>query len=275
MAVGRYHSCVLGADRIVRCVGQNVAGQLGRRGEPTPWEYAFARVRGLGASQKVVGTGGTHTCALEVNGTLKCWGSSWSGQLGVGERANRTEAVVPEGMHGEVIDVWAGGNTTIARKADGSTWCAGNNNDGQCGANTREARELVFISSSELDRFTEIVIGAEHVCGIDGDRRLWCWGKNGTGGEIGSGDSRTRATTPLRVEFVEDVLQVAVADGHTWRSTVKGSSVVGASTGPVSQGAGTQQLRTAGRRARRCYGNRCKLSSNLRDGPELGLRCWG
>ncbi|MEC7750442.1 MAG: hypothetical protein VX405_02930 [Myxococcota bacterium] len=278
MAVGSYHSCVLGADRIVRCVGQNVAGQLGRRGEPTPWEYAFARVRGLGASQKVVGTGGTHTCALEVNGTLKCWGSSWSGQLGVGERANRTEPVVPEGMHGEVIDVWAGGNTTIARKADGSTWCAGNNNDGQCGANTREARELVFISSPELDRFTEIVIGAEHVCGIDGDRRLWCWGKNGTGGEIGSGDSRTRATTPLRVEFVEDVLQVAVADGHTcalhgegivscWGVNWAGQLGVGRAPNSrepqVVEGLGGVTEIAAS------YHQTCAI------GPELGLRCWG
>ena len=138
-----------------------------------------------------------------MNSTLKCWGSRRSGQLGVGERANRTEAVVPEGMHGEVIDVWAGGNTTIARKADGSTWCAGNNNDGQCGANTREARELVFISNYKVgpihrdrDRGRRIrrpsMVIVAFGAGVEMGREV-----------SGSGDSRTRATTPLRVRLLK------------------------------------------------------------------------
>ncbi len=278
MAVGSYHSCVLGADRRVRCVGQNTSGQLGRRGDPTPWEYGFARVRNLGPVTKVVGTGGTHTCALEESGTLKCWGSSWAGQLGGGARDNRTEPTIPAGMEGEIADVWAGGNTTIARKADGSTWCAGNNNDGQCGADTREARELVFIPSPNLDPFTEIVVGTQHVCGIDGEQQLWCWGRNGTGGEIGTGDSRARSTVPFQVEFVDNVTQVAVGDDHT--CALHGEGVVscwgvnwagqlGVGRGPNSRQPQVVQGLSGVTQIIANYHQTCAI------GPELGLRCWG
>ena len=32
-----------------------------------------------------VAAGGDHTCAIQTNGSIKCWGANSSGQLGIGD----------------------------------------------------------------------------------------------------------------------------------------------------------------------------------------------
>ncbi len=75
------HACVLRAGGKVSCWGQNSHGQLGIPAggdiQRSPVE-----VTNLGAAAKAVAVGNGFSCALLVNGTVKCWGINAVGQLG-------------------------------------------------------------------------------------------------------------------------------------------------------------------------------------------------
>lgn len=75
------HACVLRAGGKVSCWGQNSHGQLGIPAggdiQRSPVE-----VTNLGAAAKAVTVGNGFSCALLVNGTVKCWGNNANGQLG-------------------------------------------------------------------------------------------------------------------------------------------------------------------------------------------------
>ncbi|EJE52231.1 Regulator of chromosome condensation (RCC1) repeat containing protein [Acidovorax sp. CF316] len=75
------HACVLRKEGKVSCWGGNRFGELGvaanNGAQTTPIE-----VTNLGAAAKAVTVGNGFSCALLVNGTVKCWGNNANGQLG-------------------------------------------------------------------------------------------------------------------------------------------------------------------------------------------------
>ena len=44
---------------------------------------------GSGRTAKVIVAGGSHTCAILDNSSIKCWGANATGQLGLGDDDNR------------------------------------------------------------------------------------------------------------------------------------------------------------------------------------------
>ncbi|MGQ0800042.1 MAG: RCC1 domain-containing protein [Pseudomarimonas sp.] len=92
LALGRTHSCARLAQGNVRCWGRNDFGQLGdgsslNRPAPVP-------VTGLGANVNAISAAAEHSCALLTGGSIRCWGSNYSGQFGNGEFGGRPVPVV-------------------------------------------------------------------------------------------------------------------------------------------------------------------------------------
>jgi hypothetical protein len=98
VAVGRFHTCARlenGAARAVKCWGYNDYGQLGlgdtnhrgaaggEMGDSLP-----AVQLGTGRSAVALTLGPDRSCALLDDGSVKCWGGNWGGQLGLGDRKN-------------------------------------------------------------------------------------------------------------------------------------------------------------------------------------------
>lgn len=87
VTTGRHHACALLTDGQVRCWGANDAGQLGlgdreqRGDEPDEMGEHLPPVE-LGLEPMRLVAGGAHSCALDVEGRLKCWGRNADGQLG-------------------------------------------------------------------------------------------------------------------------------------------------------------------------------------------------
>jgi hypothetical protein len=77
------HACVLRVAGQVSCWGNNRHGELGIPAGSGPLTTPV-EVPGLGAAAKSVAAGNGYTCALLVNGTVKCWGTHFNGQLGTG-----------------------------------------------------------------------------------------------------------------------------------------------------------------------------------------------
>lgn len=208
IAAGTSHTCARLRTGAVRCWGRNATGALGNgrfsAAEPTP-----VAVSGI-TNAIGIAAGGSHTCAALADGSVRCWGSDASGQLGDGLlTGNRNSAVSVSGIT-TARGVVAGANHSCAWLADGSARCWGSNGAGQLGNGVAgNATRPVTVSS--LTTVTALVAGANHTCALRalGDAR--CWGDN-TAGQLGDGSTTSR-TTP-----------VAVAGTTLWRELAAGAS---------------------------------------------------
>ena len=88
ITAGDYHTCALLNDGTVKCWGLNSSGQLGQDiaqnlGDAAG-EMAVLGAVNLGSNKTAIAisAGGSHTCALLNDSTVKCWGLNSSGQLG-------------------------------------------------------------------------------------------------------------------------------------------------------------------------------------------------
>jgi alpha-tubulin suppressor-like RCC1 family protein len=96
LAAGSEHTCARLDDGSVKCWGYNLNGQLGlgdvrlRGTQPGDMGANLPTVDlGPGRTATHIAAGGTHTCARLDDGSVKCWGKSDRGQLGIGDFRNR------------------------------------------------------------------------------------------------------------------------------------------------------------------------------------------
>ncbi len=85
------HTCAVDTGFYVWCWGRNTEGQLGI-GAADDQPHASLVLGRVGSDQPyldnivAVSTGGFHTCALDHDGPVRCWGDDTSHQLGEGDR---------------------------------------------------------------------------------------------------------------------------------------------------------------------------------------------
>src|SRR5439155_543720 len=88
LAAGYSHTCARLADGTARCWGDNHDGQLGNPTNsgtliPNPAPLAVIITNTVPLSNAVaLAAGSDHTCALLADGTARCWGYNFKGQLG-------------------------------------------------------------------------------------------------------------------------------------------------------------------------------------------------
>jgi alpha-tubulin suppressor-like RCC1 family protein len=203
VAVGGWHVCALRKTGQLLCWGGNEHGQVGadRTGNalcardylcvpaPTP-------VAGVVARQVVAGP--FHTCALEQDGHVACWGRDDDGALG-GPPADET-CRSPLGARypcsskpqrvralARVARLAPGGSCAIAD--DDRLYCWGDDRYGQlgvggaagrCRVNGEDdlpcARGAVLVEGA--GSVTDAAASVEHACSIRRDGRVFCWGSD-------------------------------------------------------------------------------------------------
>ena len=80
LTAGTNYTCALMLAGGARCWGWNNFGQLGignTQTQPSP-----VNVVGLGGQLAALSAGASHTCAISVTGSLRCWGYNDYGQVG-------------------------------------------------------------------------------------------------------------------------------------------------------------------------------------------------
>ena len=130
---GGYHSCSLSSGGDVKCWGHGNFGQLGHglyENETIPVSVKDDSDSTLtGISQ--ISSGKLHTCALNTDSEVLCWGYGDSGRLGSGATDNTNTATNVKSIDGQsnltgISQVSAGGSHTCAiQSADGSVLCWG------------------------------------------------------------------------------------------------------------------------------------------------------
>ena len=194
VAAGDGHTCALTAGGALKCWGHNNHGQLGdgsytNRSTPVP-------VRSLASRVVAVAVGGEHTCALTVEGAVKCWGANRYGQLGDGTTTDRLTPVPVGTLASGVVAVAAGWAHTCAVMAGGAVQCWGMNYNGELGDGSRIQRLTPVPVNGSEGGFVAVAANSGHTCAVTADGAVWCWGGNDFG-DLGDGSRITRLTPVL------------------------------------------------------------------------------
>ena len=92
VALGNQHSCALLEGGSLKCWGHNYSGQLGKvtglMGDVRTPELLSS----LNTNAAAIALGGDHSCASLKDGTAKCWGNGFYGQLG---NSTNTDSATP------------------------------------------------------------------------------------------------------------------------------------------------------------------------------------
>ncbi|HEY0016304.1 MAG TPA: hypothetical protein VGC13_08300 [Longimicrobium sp.] len=185
---GILHSCGLTTDGKAYCWGDNGAGQLG----DGTYTDAVAPVAVAGGHTfTALSVGGSSICALDASGAAFCWGGMRTGGITSGLRE------VPGGHVFQSLSV--GGDTfACALTAAGAAYCWGRNGDGQLGNGTT-SRELSYTPTAVAGglRFSSVLAGSQHACGVTTNGAAYCWG-SGDEGQLGNGTT-VDSSVPARV----------------------------------------------------------------------------
>ncbi|MCA9655953.1 MAG: hypothetical protein H6712_15140 [Myxococcales bacterium] len=237
---GSFHGCARLSGGGVRCWGDAGAGRLGVPGitgfvgddEPA----GSIPLVDVGGAVEAMSTGAQHTCALLSGGTVRCWGSNTSGQLGLGLPGivgddESPAAVSPVPLGGAALEVVAGWYHSCARLDDGTVRCWGRGNNGRLGyGNT----QWIGLTDTPADHgvvdvggvVVSLTAGNAHTCArLDtGAVRCWGWGAQGQLGygnlqDIGDDEVPAAAGD---VPLGEAALQISAGSNHTCALLVSG-----------------------------------------------------
>jgi alpha-tubulin suppressor-like RCC1 family protein len=136
---GRAHTCAVLTDNTVECWGSNFYGQLGIGtvdAVPHTMDVPTGLVA-LGRPATVVAAGGSHTCALLNDNSLKCWGDNTHGQLGLGDTTARPQPTalpinLGAGRSAKFVTYGDGDHVCVILD-NGTVKCWGRNDQGQLG----------------------------------------------------------------------------------------------------------------------------------------------
>ena len=198
ISAGANHSAALCSDGTVVCWGGNTNGELGdgsntQRNVPVAVSVPLPNGVLLGRTAVEVACGQNHTLALLADGAVAAWGLNASGQLGNGSTAaSNMPVLVSTGgiLNGKrVVEIEAGGSSSLARSSDGVLAAWGMNDSGQLGVNSATTSfttpQLVLMSGVLSGKtVTRLFAGEKHAGAVCSDGTLATWGE-GTGGELG------------------------------------------------------------------------------------------
>lgn len=145
-------------------------------------------------------TGGSHTCAIDYEGQVRCFGENGFGQLGYGHTFNLGDVDTPVesdafvDVGGYATSVASGENHTCALTLTGEVYCWGRNDRGQLGygndLDIGDDPDETPASYGPVDvgaPAVRIATGRAHTCALLADGDLRCWGE-GNRGQLGLGE---------------------------------------------------------------------------------------
>lgn len=184
--------------------------------------------------------------AIRANGTLYGWGEPDENEFGLGPSSTSTRNKQPivQGLSGTVVGVWAtrDDDNTLALKADGTIWGAGNNDNGTLGHGDSVSHDGYVQASTATGLTTALALAAgdsPHGLALAPDNTVWGFGYNGSGA-VGDGtnterDSPAHVVGPTGTGTLGNVVAISAgyvsvalkADGTVWTWGEGGSGELG------------------------------------------------
>ncbi len=263
VSAGDFFSLALRADGTVWAFGWDNLGQLGGGDAVTPVEQPVPQ-QVVGLTNVVeIAAGAGHGLALRSDGSVWAWGHDGEGQLGDREVGNPVVVRTPAPVVGltDVTHVAAGGNHSLAVRADGTLWAWGRDVDGELGDGTVGSPDNVAYPTrvQGLTGVVDAAAGRSHSVALRSDGTVWAFG-NDTNGQLGDGviQSPTDDPVPGPVQGLADVVAIDATwsntfavrgDGTAWAMGQIGGQaggVGGVTPAPVPDLTGVQQVASDG-----------------------------
>lgn len=262
---GWAYGCAIASDQALWCWGDIDFGKLGTNTNgvmcrsddsymsiPGHCEPSPVRVAALDKGVLQVSTGFWHTCAIQSDHTLWCWGEGTDGDLGVGTLDYSDTPLQVTALDSSVAEVRVGSRHTCARKLDGSLWCWGRADFGALGLGTTVG-DAGFFGEHGLalphqvtalgNDVAAIAAGENHTCALKKDGTVWCWGDN-THGELGDGTTTLNPSPTQVIALGSTVVEIAAGQSHSCARKLDGSLWCwgGNDYGQVGDGTSTNRL---------------------------------
>lgn len=155
---------------------------------------------GLTSATAVV-NGDSHSCALNANGTVQCWGSNSLGQLGDGVSEKSVTPVTVSGISNAKAIAGSGDYYTCAVLAEGTVQCWGRGNS---------RVDLLPVAIGGISDAVGIHIYGSSGCAVLASGGVQCWGSNAYG-RLGNG-SEVYSSTAVSVTGISTAVSVAVGE---------------------------------------------------------------
>jgi alpha-tubulin suppressor-like RCC1 family protein len=216
--------CALLRSGGIKCIGFNIAGQLGNGSDTPDASHVPLAVRGLPGPAVDVAVGGATTCAALNDGTVWCWGSASYSEIGpaVPITSPGSEIYKPtqiEGLPPDIVDVTAGSAHMCALTAQGAVYCWGQNTYGQLGNGTRRNSYKPHVVIGLASGVKHIWAGMVASCALMTSGQVRCWGQ----GPNGDGTARA-STRPVIVRGLPaHITDVSMGAGHSCARTTGGA----------------------------------------------------
>jgi len=228
VSAGGTHTCALLTDGKVKCWGLNESGQLGigetgNRGVAGDQMGDFLQPVDLGKAAQSIAAGEQHTCALLVDGNVKCWGMNNHGQLGVGDYLSRGDDLadfplpaVDLGTNDAAVAIAAGRLSSCALVSSGKVKCWGN-----------PFPQPVEVNLGTNEPAIGIAVGSGYTCALLASGDVKCWGGVNSQGQLGLGDAvgheNPAGLSPIDLGIDVDVAAIAAGFSHTCAILADGS----------------------------------------------------
>lgn len=216
VAAGEQHTCGRRTGGSAWCWGDDSYGQAGVGPGPAVVPApAFVSTAGPVAQ---LSTNYDFTCAIDLDGSLWCWGQNDEGQLAQDDPfpapgVNRSApAQVETARDWTLID--AGQGHACGLRGSGALFCWGRNSGGELGLGPGAPGQIRTPQPVGLAAdWLEVRSGQGHTCGRRAGGSLWCWGQNESG-QLGTGDGMA-TLAPTRVGAGSDWTAVTVDTFHS------------------------------------------------------------
>ncbi|MFM7047214.1 MAG: RCC1 domain-containing protein, partial [Actinomycetota bacterium] len=230
----RHRSLIL-PTTIIALSGVLVAQRVAADTAGTSVTQADGSPTQIAALARYLTAGEAHTCVVLDDGSLKCFGSNGSGQIGsglvptgaaasLGDAAGEMgDALLPVslGAGRTVRAVTAGALHTCVLLDDASVKCFGEGDNGRLGSGSTadigrsagsmgDALRAVDLGTGRTAR--AIAAGAAHTCALLDDHTVKCWGANGDG-QLGVGDIDSRGDAPGEMGDALPAVNLGLATG--------------------------------------------------------------
>ncbi|MDD3035649.1 MAG: hypothetical protein PHO93_01890 [Candidatus Saccharimonadaceae bacterium] len=232
-------TCAIASDYKVYCWGYDSYGELGDDAVFSSKNYPVAvDTSGVLSNKKIIdiassfnpyGLGG-HTCVLDSEGKMYCWGLNNAGQLGNNSTTNSGVPVAVDmtvALSGLTVrEMFVNGLRTCVIASNNRLYCWGYDANGELGddAATSNKSYPVAVDTSGVLSGKDIVDidggfnpggASEHTCALTSEGKAYCWGAN-NGGQLGknsSGDSGIPTEVYTGGVLANKTIQKLEADG--------------------------------------------------------------
>jgi alpha-tubulin suppressor-like RCC1 family protein len=266
IAAGYDHTLALSDDGKVYAAGTNNYGQVGFG--DSGWgksSYPFALVPPLSDKDIIaIAAGDQHSLALAKDGKVYAAGYNRNGQLGLGDKDNRSNFTEVASLSGKKIIAIAAagaisigsGSHSLALDSDGKVYGAGAANYGQLGLGDNVATNIsgfTEVTSLKGKKIIAIFAGGAHSFAIAKDGKVYGAGYNGRGELALDCSSICYSFTEIPSLKGKNIIALAAGESHSLALAKNGKVYGAGSMGYGKLGLGYHSIMEGGRLISQLY----------------------